>query len=487
MNRFWILAVAGLLTPGCTVHSVDEDPKAPIEMPAGFDRAGTDGAELGDGRWWMAFGDERLNRLVQDAISDSFELRMAWARLRQAEAIAVQTGSALYPSVDGQIGVSGARTLRPNPLTGATEASTDPLYSASLPVSYELDVFGRIRSAKSAAEQDVLAFRDDVEAIAITLSANIAEQWFNVVEQRSSRQLLEDQRATNGRYLELVRLRFLQGQSIASDIYQQRSLVDGIDAQLVITEAQETAAWQQLAVLTGGASMRYDEQGGTSVLPELPALPAAGLPSELLQRRPDIRAARRRVIAADHRVGEAIAARYPSFRMTGAVGLQSTDIEKIFDDFVWNLGGNVAMSLFDGGRRAAEVDRTEWVLEERIAAYGLALQRAVVEVDTSLVAERQQAKSIGHLKRQVETAQASLDAAQTRYREGQVDYLVVLTSLRGVQQAETALLSAQRRLLSQRIQLYRALGGTWTSELEAPKPLRRDADDDDADDEETDR
>jgi len=193
------------------------------------------------------------------------------------------------------------------------------------------------------------------------------------------------------------------------------------------------------------------------------------------------------VIAADHRVGEAIAARYPSFRITGAVGLQALDLEQIFDDFVWNLGGNVAMSLFDGGRRAAEVDRTEWVLEERIAAYGLTLQRAVVEVDTTLVAERQQAKSIGHLERQVETARAALDAARTRYREGQVDYLVVLTALRSTQQAEQALLASQRRVISQRIQLYRALGGTWTDELKAPKPFRRGADEDEDDDEESNR
>jgi outer membrane protein, multidrug efflux system len=360
-------------TSGCMVHNVDEEPKAPVELPTSYDEPGAAGA-WGRGRCWEDFGDPDLTVAVESALSQSLELRQAWARLKQAEAVAVQAAAGLYPTVDAQVGVSGQRRLGTNPLTGATESSTDALYSASLPVSYEIDVWGKVRSRKAAAEQDVLAFRDDVETVAMTLAANVAEQWFDVLEQRAARKLYTDQQKTNDIYLELIQLRFQQGQSIASDVYQQRQLVQGVAAQLPLTEAREAVAWQQLGILTGKRPREVQRTNRVNI-PALPPLPAAGLPSELLQRRPDIRAARRRAVAADYRIGEAIANRYPSFRLNGAVGLQSTDISEIFADFVWNLGGSAAVSLFDGGLRAAEVDRTEAVLEERIATYGLLLQR----------------------------------------------------------------------------------------------------------------
>jgi outer membrane protein, multidrug efflux system len=229
---------AALFVAGCMVHNVDEEPKAPVELPATYDEPAAH-SPWGQGRCWEDFGDPELTAAVQSALTQSLELRQAWARLKQAEAIAQQAASGLYPTVDAQVGVTGQRRLAQNPLTGSTEASTDAVYGASLPVSYELDVWGKIRSRKAAAEQDVLAFRDDVETVAMTLAANVAEQWFDVLEQRAARELFLDQQKTNESYLELIQLRFLQGQSIATDVYQQRQLVQGIEAQLPLTEARE--------------------------------------------------------------------------------------------------------------------------------------------------------------------------------------------------------------------------------------------------------
>jgi outer membrane protein TolC len=205
-------------------------------------------------------------------------------------------------------------------------------------------------------------------------------------------------------------------------------------------------------------------------LPELPPIPSTGLPANLLLRRPDLRAASLRVAAADHRVASAVADRLPALRLTASSGWQSfTPAEKLFDSTLWTIAGNVAAPLIDGGRRRAEVDRTKAVVDELLHEYSEAFLGAVQEVEDALVSEREQRKHLAALGDQVRFSGRALGEAQLRYVTGLSDYLPVLAALQTLQEAERLQLTARRDLVGFRIQLYRALGGTWTNELDRPE------------------
>jgi NodT family efflux transporter outer membrane factor (OMF) lipoprotein len=262
-----------------------------------------------------------------------------------------------------------------------------------------------------------------------------------------------------------------------AEIYLQQQQIQSLDAQLELLVAQGQTADLQLAVLIGkppGAVVgtKRDE------LPNLPAVPAVGVPAQLLQRRPDLRAARHRAVAADYRLGEAIAARFPTFALSGSLGFSAPDVASFFESFVWNFMGSMSASIWDGGRRAAEVNRNEAVVKERLYAYGQTLLTALLEVESSLTLEHSQGRNIDVLRRQVDTATRALQAARRRYRSGLGDFLPVLTALQSLRRAEQNLLTANRQLLSHRVQLYRALGSRWTEQLEPPEDDPTESDDD---------
>lgn len=252
-------------------------------------------------------------------------------------------------------------------------------------------------------------------------------------------------------------------------MFQQRQQQVSTRAQLALVDSALGLFEHRLAVLLGAApgSLQVDAPEGLPAA--LPAVPAGGLPADLLERRPDVRAAQRRVEAADYQVAVAVADRLPSLRLSGSYGFQAQSLADFLSSPVWNLIASVAAPILDGGRRAAEVERSEAVVEELLMVYGQLLLQAMTEVENALLQERYQLVHIADLEESVELAAATLREAQARYGKGLSDYLPVLTALQGQQRAELALLQARRQLISYRIQLCRALGGTWTQSLPAPE------------------
>ncbi len=302
------------------------------------------------------------------------------------------------------------------------------------------------------------------------------------METRAQKQLLEEQLETSSTFAELTRLRFQTGQAAALDVYQQEQNVLAIRARIALLEGQATLASNQLMALVGSPPMGIIAYG-PSELPTPAELPPVGLPATVLQRRPDVRAAERRVTAADYRVGSAIAARFPTLRLTGSIGFGAQDLLRLFEDVVWSVVGSVSQSVIDGGRRGAEVDRSRAIVQERLEQYGQTVVTALVEVDNALALERAQRRNIEELEHQLEVLDDTLTEARNRYRAGLSDFLNVLTALTQKQQAETGLLQARRALVSSRVQLHRALGGSWTAALTPPEPRElREADEPAADD-----
>ncbi len=301
------------------------------------------------------------------------------------------------------------------------------------------------------------ASQSDLETMVMSLTAEVAETWFSIIEQKALLNLAREQLKVSETYLKLIQFRFGQGQASALDVYQQRQQSAGIRSKIPPIESGLRVFLHKLSVLLGeppGADIAAPHGN----LPDLPDLPMTGLPSALLKSRPDIQAAHFRVAAADHRIGAAIADRFPSLGLTASGGFRATELAELFENLIWDILGNLSGTLLDGGRKSAEVRRNRAVLEELTAKYVQTVLGAFQEVEDALVREEQQQIFLDKLNEQIRYAKMSLKESRSRYLNGLDDYLRVLTSLESLQNLEQKLISAKKQLLSHRIQLYRAIG-----------------------------
>ena len=463
-----LAALLLLSLAGCSLHKVREDVPPPVAVPERL--AGAGEAEAYVDRWWEAFATPALDRQVELALAGNLELGQAWARLDQASALARQAAAGQWPEISLTAGLGRLQSVfSAGPPIGTRSVQTDRV-PLTVGAAYEVDLWRRIASLKRGAVLDSEASRQDLESIAMTLAAQVVETWFTLAEQHSRIDLLQAQLRAGGTFLELTELRFAQGLASALDVYQQRQQVAATRSELPAARASRAVARNQLAVLLG-RSPGMDLEDDARALPVMPPLPPTGLTADLLARRPDVRSAQLRVASADHRVAAAIAARLPALRIGGDTGLESHDINELdnmLDYWVWSIMANLTWPVFDGGRRKAEVDRTRAVVAERLAAFGQTVLVAVREVEDALVQEHEQLQLVRDLQRQTELARSTLREARMRYMNGLSDYLPVLTALQSLQVLERSELTARHRLLSFRVQLYRSLGGAWTSELTPP-------------------
>ncbi len=327
----------------------------PVPVPKAFSRSGQ--VPLPD-RWWLSFNDPVLDRLIEQAMSNNLNLRIVWDRLSQAEAVARKAGALLWPTLDGQAGAS--RTAQRQPVTPPGEGRRTTYrtsLSLGLVAGYEVDLWGRIRSTKDAAQFDVRASAEQVQAAAITLSAQVAVVWYTLVEQYGQIDLLQQQLKINQNVLDLITLRFRRGQAGAADVLQQRQLVESRRGDLAAAESRAGVLEHQLAILLGQNPTAPVAERVTHLL-ELAALPATGVPAELIQQRPDIRQAYHNVLAADRRVAAAIADRFPRLALSAQANTSAQSTRDLFDNWLASLAANLVAPLFDGGERKAEVART---------------------------------------------------------------------------------------------------------------------------------
>ncbi len=465
MNRamLWATAIA-FLTASCSPHKVNTRPTSPVEVPNSYS---TEGAERPlPERWWRDFGDPELNRLVELSLRQNLQIRAAWARLEQVRALTKQAASGKYPQVNLDVSASRRKTRFDfGPPLGEIMPEINT-FNVSVGAAYEVDLWRRQSSTARAATIDAAAAGDDIQAMAISIAAEIADTWFQLITQRATRKLIDEQVKISKQFLKLVTLRFEGGLASALDVYQQRQQLVATKSRLALTDAAVRLLENKIAVLVGRAPGKVVSSERAD-LPSLPPLPGTGVPADLVVRRPDVRAARRRVVAADYRVAAAVADRLPGLRLSGSTGSQDSSIAGLIAAPLWSLIGSLTAPLLDGGRRKAEVRRNKAIVKERLLLYGQSLIGAMTEVENALVQEKQQALYIVDLTTQVDLAKSALDEAQRRYQAGLTTYLQVLTSLVTVQQAELGLLQARRQALSYRVQLCRALGGTWTAKLTA--------------------
>ncbi len=440
---------AAVLLAGCAGNATR--PELPLELPARFS---TTGEQALPAQWWQAFDDPALGTLIEGALADNFSLRATWARLEQARAVANREGAARWPTLDarGEISRQNGRGSREGEqrLVGASAA-------------YEVDLWGRVGSAADAAELDARASGADLQTAALTLSAEVADTWYQLVEQRAQRDLLDEQMTLNRQLLTLVEARFRIGQAEASDVHRQRQLLAQTQGELVQSDTQLASLSYRLALLLGkapGVELPAQRQ-----LPTPGPLPATGLPAELAQRRPDLRRAFLQLQAADARAAAAVAARYPRLDLSAATSSRDGRLEH----WLSNLVAQIAAPLFDGGRRRADAERAQAALTEAVNNYAQAVLDALREVEDALNREAGQTYYLASLATQEREAEAVVERERLRYLQGDSDYLSVIDALRSRQQLQRQLITGRRELLSRRITLVRSLAGGWSLEPVPPQ------------------
>ena len=401
--------------------------------------------------WWSLFGDPSLESLVNQGLDQSLTLEAAWVRVEQANATYRRDASGLWPTVSADASLT--QTLAPTLSNG-----TNLILGVS--ASYEIDLWGRVRAGRDAAGYDIIAREQDLDAAGISLSAEIAGAWYRLVELRAQRDLVERQRETNTTILGLVELRFGLGLVDAQDLLRQQQLIEQANAELASLQSDLEVQEHRLALLLGevpgGVSLPADAE-----LIAVPSLPSTGIPSELLQRRPDVLAAYARVEAADARAAVAASDRYPRLTLSASANTSAAPPGTIFVDWIANMVAGLSAPLFDGGRRRAELERAELVTEEAVLTYGQTVLSALTEVEDALARNRHEAERILSIEAQLALAVESFERARARYASGTADFLTVLNATTSYQQLERSLLSARRSLLQHRIDLCRALAGGW--------------------------
>ena len=493
-----VLVLMAALAAGCNYRkTTDIEPNIPVpktysegkETPPPPETK-KEAEPVRDVRWWRQMGDTTLSALIEEALRRNQGVRAGWARVRQARYIANQVRAARMP----QIGLQGAYDIgKEIQVFGEFEFQNA---TGSLPISYEVDLFATRAREHQGAKLDAEAARLDQESLAITISAEVAEAWFDSINARIEVAVVEEQLETDLRFLELVELRYREGLNSAVDVHQQRQRVASQRALLALADAQTDLTDQRLSVLLGEAPGRRFPVDG-KVLPDIGPTPDIEAPASLLEARPDIRAVQKRVEAEDRRVAATVGARLPVITLNFTPGYKWLQFEgdqvlrdpvtllpipdpdtglptvvrssQTANGVVWRAGAQLSVPLFDGIAGWSAIKAQRAVLDQLMEQYAETILTGLIEVESTLVLERQERLRIQFLEDEFRLANITLEATRDRYRAGLSDFRPVLTALATRQRSELQLVAARRQLVSYRIQLYRALGGAWPKEFGEPE------------------
>ena len=471
------LMLLALTAAGCSLAPKFEQPE--IEVPPRYKALGPDEptgvwkpAEPADGaprgEWWKVFGDPVLDELETQAIAANQNLQIAAARLAQSRAIVGVVNAERFPRVDAGFGPT--RIKQTGVSLGLPDGTNIPAYTAwraQLTAAWEVDLFGRIRDNVAAARSDAEASAAQYGGVLLAVQADVAQTYFSLRQADEELRILRSTVASREETARLVQKRFDAGDISELDLAQAKTELSIAQSDAIATERRRTQLENGLAVLVGKPPAAFTL--ASAPLPvTVPGIPA-GLPSALLERRPDVAAASRTMAASNARIGVAKAAFFPVLNITGLAGYESNDLNNLFQwsSRTWALGPllgtMLTMPIFDAGRNQANLDRSYAVLEESVASYRQTVLVAFAEVENNLVALRTLAGQADATKESVTSATRALAIANTRYRAGATSFLQVVDNERtllAVQRLEVEIRGA--RAIST-VALIRALGGGWAA------------------------
>ena len=450
-----------LLISGCAVGPNYQRPA--LDMPTTYrDEAALPGQTVSY-EWWKLYNDETLNRLVADVLKTNSDARIAAAQVEEAEAVLRQVNASFFPQID----------LTGNATRSHVSSETDVPLGNNAPIirndrrlvastSFELDFWGKLRRGSEVARAQALASKYGKEVVTLTLAGTTTQAYFTLRSLDAQVAAVRSSVTTREESLEVVKSRAAAGFASDLDLNQAIGARADAAAQLKDLERQRTLAENLLAALTGRADLRIPP-GDIRALP-LPPLPPPGLPSALLDRRPDIRVAEQNLVAANAQIGVAKAALFPTISLTGNYGGQSSALENLLDSGarIWTGGFGLTLPIFDAGRNLARVDQAESRQQQSLFAYQKAIAAAFREVADAIVNTRQAEMAEADLQVRFDAARKSLELSRIRYESGYSGYLDVLDAQRTANDAELALARNRQSRLAYSVDFMKALGGGWT-------------------------
>ncbi len=458
----WLLASAAPTFAGWSVGPDYQRP--PVTTPPAYRyapaQATSSQAVATSDAWWEAFNDPALTAVIERSLQHNQDLRAALARLQQARAAAGLARSDYLPAV--AIQASGERTR-----TSTTTDNIAPVAQATtlrlpLELSWELDLFGRVRRLNEAARADVTAARSALQAAQLSLTAEIATTYYALRAAIAETSLLRRTVASRGDAWKIAKARYENGAAAEFDTVRAESDLATAEAELAAAESRRASLEHALALLSGSSQVEGSASFVALEQPKLPGIPL-GLPATLLDRRPDIAAAEHAVIAASARIGVAKAAFFPTLSLNGGAGFASAVLSTLLisDSRVWSIGPSLYIPLFQGGRIRSNLARARALHEEAVAAFHQRALIALREVHDALAANHFLALQAQAQARAMAGAQRALALAENRYRSGITGYLEVADSQRTALTAERAQLHVTVQQTLARIGLIKALGGAW--------------------------
>ncbi|MBL8453742.1 MAG: efflux transporter outer membrane subunit [Zoogloea sp.] len=473
--RLTLLALAiPLALAGCALGPDYQRPDARVALPDSYANEPVAAAPATTpalaGRWWTLFGDGQLDALVDQALASSPDALSAAARIEEADAVLRQVNAALLPQIDANAGVSRSRTILPN--TNPPSGLVRNTNKIGLSTSFELDVWGKLRRASEGARAQALGTRYTSETVSLSLAASVTQAYLNL--RGIDAQLLanRDSVSSQAKSTQLTRIRFERGYVSQLDVQQAEGALATYTAAQLQLEKSRALAESLLGLLVGQPGLKV-APGDLRSLP-VPPVPPAGLPSALLEARPDVRKAETDLIAANARIGVAKAALFPSITLTGTFGRESRDLSDLFSPAaaVWSIGTGLTQPIFEGGRLRAQVEQVSAQQKQSLEAYRKSVQTAFREVNDALITVRQNGESEVALNQAMQAAKRSLQLAQTRYDSGYSPYLEVLSAQRTSNDATVAWVQNRQARLSSAVDLFKALGGGW-KDANAPQAAAR--------------
>ncbi len=482
MKQDRVFAVSGflaLLLSGCMVGPKYAKPSVPLapafkeQPPESFQE--TDGwrqAQPGDqtsrGNWWQIFGDPQLNALEEGLTVSNQDLKVAEARLREARATIRFNRSQEFPTISTSPSILSVRDSENQPYFPDSQANNGT-GNFALPVdfSYEVDLWGRIRRTVSASKEEAQATAGDLETVSLSLHAELAVDYFELRSADAQKQLLDDTVKDYTESVELTQNRFEGGAAPKSDVAQAQTQLDGArvqDTDIAVMRAQYEHA---IATLIGKPPAQFSITPAPKTALKLPVIPV-GLPASLLERRPDIAAAERRVAEANDQIGIARAAFYPSLVIGAEGGFEADSIANWFTwpSRLWAVGPQMSQTLFDAGRRRAVSESATANYDGTVAAYRQTALTAFQEVENNLAALRILEKEAQQQHEATSSAQETLQLFTNRYEGGVDNYLQVITAQTVALENERNDIDIQRRRMDASVLLVKAIGGGWnTSQL----------------------
>lgn len=479
--KHWHIAAVlstGLLAASCTTNSKRADITADLAIPKEY-TAGLGAVHSLDPNGWLSdLKAPGLEKLIREAVERNHDLKAAGAKMRAAKARAVLDGADRWPQVSGAIDPSASK--RPGGSASGTNATTTggatmggrvsrESYELGLNLSWEIDLWGRLRNLQSAAEADYGASAADFYAAKLSLAGNTAKAWFNAVETEQQLRLTEETLVSFEQNLKIVEQTFDRGiedagnGDAALDVRLSRANVAAARARVAEAKRNRDASARSLEVLLG----RYPSEtiSVSNNLPTLTRSVPTGLPSDLMLRRPDIIAQERRLAASGQRVSASRKAFLPAIRLTGSSGYQSESFRNVLstESIATNIAAGLAQPVFEGGRLRAQLEESRANQEEALQMYAQTALEAFREVETTLAAEQYLDAQEAALKTAATESVEAEKLAEKQYERGLVDIITVLEAQRRSFDARSSRIALSNQRLQNRVDLYLALGGDFSS------------------------